>query len=365
MSIKTPNLGLNGNIEPCSENAIEKINENIDILDNLNSISVERVASLPLTASPGDQVLVDGDNTLYYWTDSWQSITPLVGMFGYDETNSSSIVFNGTDWIEISPDVIDATTASNLGTGEGVFYQKNGDDLEFKSLVAGQGIVLSSDADEITLETLDAAGEPIIFQGDIDSTNEGRFVLAGTEPSQSFDFFIAGSTSTYGDLTNSLYTVAATQMTPIYEKIRIKVIGYRSSTITNFIFPTTRLNYDTFGGFPNGSRIFNENAKTELTVYSSTSVFNFVLTSKSPASAPDPGTSSGDPLYTIEDEVIIELPIIDIDPSTPNTDSFGFGIEVPVTWYSVVGDALFQSGFLTSTVPLDLQSKIIVTEYVD
>jgi hypothetical protein len=45
----------------------------------------------------------------------------------------------------------EANTASNLGSGEGVFFQKTGVDLEFKSLVAGNGIELSSDNDEITL----------------------------------------------------------------------------------------------------------------------------------------------------------------------------------------------------------------------
>jgi hypothetical protein len=44
-------------------------------------------------------------------------------------------------------------TASNIGTGEGVFAQKNVYDLEFKSLVAGDGIGITSDANEITLTT--------------------------------------------------------------------------------------------------------------------------------------------------------------------------------------------------------------------
>ena len=45
-------------------------------------------------------------------------------------------------------------TASNLGTGEGVFAQKSTYDLEFKSLVAGDGVSLSSDANEITVTTV-------------------------------------------------------------------------------------------------------------------------------------------------------------------------------------------------------------------
>jgi len=50
----------------------------------------------------------------------------------------------------------EANTASNIGTGDGVFAQKNGVDLEFKSLVGGTNIILTPDADSITI---DASGE--------------------------------------------------------------------------------------------------------------------------------------------------------------------------------------------------------------
>lgn len=45
------------------------------------------------------------------------------------------------------------TTASNLGSGTGVFAQKSGDDLQFKSLVRGAGIKLSSSSSEVTVES--------------------------------------------------------------------------------------------------------------------------------------------------------------------------------------------------------------------
>lgn len=51
----------------------------------------------------------------------------------------------------------EANTASNLGAGEGVFASKLGVDLRFKSLLAGAGISLSSDADEITIAAIAAA----------------------------------------------------------------------------------------------------------------------------------------------------------------------------------------------------------------
>ena len=55
----------------------------------------------------------------------------------------------------------EVNTASNLGAGEGVFAQKIAQDLEFKSLVAGSGISLASTATELTV-TSTSAGIPLV-----------------------------------------------------------------------------------------------------------------------------------------------------------------------------------------------------------
>jgi len=47
----------------------------------------------------------------------------------------------------------EANTASNLGDGDGVYAQKVGVDLQFKSLENGSGITLSSDANEVTISS--------------------------------------------------------------------------------------------------------------------------------------------------------------------------------------------------------------------
>jgi len=67
--------------------------------------------------------------------------------------------FNPSKWTSIGAG--ESNTASNLGAGEGTFAQKNGVDLEFKSLVAGANITISSTATEITINGEDAQREII------------------------------------------------------------------------------------------------------------------------------------------------------------------------------------------------------------
>mgnify|MGYP003313209706 CR=1 FL=1 len=50
-------------------------------------------------------------------------------------------------------------TASNIGAGDGVFAQKTGVDLQFKSLVAGTNITLNAGANDITIDATGGSGE--------------------------------------------------------------------------------------------------------------------------------------------------------------------------------------------------------------
>ena len=50
----------------------------------------------------------------------------------------------------------EVNTASNIGAGDGVFKQKSGVDLEFKSLIGGTGVTLTPGTDDITIA---ASGE--------------------------------------------------------------------------------------------------------------------------------------------------------------------------------------------------------------
>lgn len=52
---------------------------------------------------------------------------------------------------ELASKPVESNTASNLGTGEGVFFEKVGNDLRFKSLKAGTNITLNATDEEIEI----------------------------------------------------------------------------------------------------------------------------------------------------------------------------------------------------------------------
>jgi len=66
--------------------------------------------------------------------------------------------WDGSNWVNVAPAGATSTSGSNLGTGEGVFFQAVSNDLEFKTLIGGAGISLSSDANEITITADSLAG---------------------------------------------------------------------------------------------------------------------------------------------------------------------------------------------------------------
>lgn len=60
-----------------------------------------------------------------------------------------------SNFTDIDSRVTVATDAENLGSGEGVFYVKDGNQLGFKSLIAGSNVTLTSTANEITINAPD------------------------------------------------------------------------------------------------------------------------------------------------------------------------------------------------------------------
>lgn len=73
----------------------------------------------------------------------------------------------------------EANTASNLGDGEGVFAQKSGVDLQFKSLVAGNNVTLSSTGTEVTISSTTSGGD--MLKSVYDPDDDGLIAFAQTE----------------------------------------------------------------------------------------------------------------------------------------------------------------------------------------
>lgn len=55
--------------------------------------------------------------------------------------NGENWIYSGNSWVKEIPNV---NWSTSLGSGEGVFELKTGTTIEFKSLVAGSGISISS-----------------------------------------------------------------------------------------------------------------------------------------------------------------------------------------------------------------------------
>lgn len=87
---------------------------------------------------------------------------------------------NGTDasWIDAPSAGAggEANTASNLGTGEGLFTAKSGVNLPFKSLKAGGAASLSSNANEVTITV------PAQLQADWNQTNSSALDFIKNKP---------------------------------------------------------------------------------------------------------------------------------------------------------------------------------------
>ena len=98
-----------------------------------------------------------------YSSSKTYNLNDLVTESGTIFRNTTAITvpetFNPSKWTSVG--VGESNTASNLGAGEGTFAQKNGVDLEFKSLVAGANITISSTATEITINGEDAQSDII------------------------------------------------------------------------------------------------------------------------------------------------------------------------------------------------------------
>lgn len=86
-----------------------------------------------------------------------------VGVIANDGTGDDlreAFVKVNSNFAELEARTPESTTVSNLGTtGEGLFAQKVGTDLQFKKIVAGNGTTVTSDSQSVTIN---ATGDSIL-----------------------------------------------------------------------------------------------------------------------------------------------------------------------------------------------------------
>lgn len=88
------------------------------------------------------------------------------------------VVYNFADLDTRTPE---ATTVVNLGTGEGLYASKSEAELQFRSLVGGNNVTLTSDANELTID-VDAGVTQFVVAGDTGSltvTENTTFTIQG------------------------------------------------------------------------------------------------------------------------------------------------------------------------------------------
>ncbi len=133
--------------------------------------------------------------------------------------------------------------AINLGTGEGIYAQKNGTNLEFKSIRAGNGISITSDSTSLLIESTGVKGSS--------GLNWGCNVTINAGDNTTFDCS-AGEITIVDSYTNpetiSIQTIAipASSANPLPD-IAIRPITFiglnaTSGTAGNFILSASRLN---------------------------------------------------------------------------------------------------------------------------
>jgi hypothetical protein len=154
----------------------------------------------------------------------------------YTTTNLAGASYTGTMKLYIDHLIAggagEVNTASNLGAGSGTFASKVGADLQFKSLVAGSNVSLSSTATEITIAATDT-GE-VNTASNVGASGTGVFYQKSGVDLQ-FKKLIAGTNVTITDNGTTITVDAAGGGMQISTVLR-----YASGTIFTYTVPASQ-----------------------------------------------------------------------------------------------------------------------------
>lgn len=183
MSTIYPNLKLVSDFAEC-EDALSAINKNFKTLDNITQAGVAGVvATLPASPNEGDGVILAGTNQVnIYSNGAWTAYTPSAGWHFIDTTDCSLQVFDGTDWKKL-PLPNDYTNfiinAANIGTGVPTFKQITNQVAEFRTNLAGLGMVIFESPDEVVFQSTGVL--------EAETIGTGEDIISGFTPLQKLE----------------------------------------------------------------------------------------------------------------------------------------------------------------------------------
>lgn len=179
---------------------------------------------------------------------NWTSYNPVLaeGELGYElDTMKFKVGDGSTEWNDLPYTISDTTTASNIGTGEGVFSGKVGDDLQFKSLIGDGTVTVISGANTLTI-----SGGGIDTHGDLsglDQDDHVQYVLV--DGTRGFTNTVSG---VYPTSSGHLATRGYVDDNIIFgnEYDSASSLGASSTTSTTYL---TKVSITKGSGLPNGT----------------------------------------------------------------------------------------------------------------
>jgi hypothetical protein len=121
------------------------------------AIKRNQIETTPVGISEGTTPAAQADKGVFYTKD----VSGVTEGF-YLDSNGSEVQITEAGAIKLPAIFGEANTASNVGAGFEVFKQKTGVDLEFKTILAGAGIIVSDGPDSMTISS-NTAGVNTLF----------------------------------------------------------------------------------------------------------------------------------------------------------------------------------------------------------